>query len=218
LGKPVRHRATALGEHAGATMAELVSAARHGDRSAFNEIVRRTYGDTYTLAYRLTGNEEDACDVAQEAYLRAFRSLRRFRGEARFSTWMYRLTANCAANLMVRRARHRHEELDEDHSVVDPSDLHDPETRVTLDETRVAVSVALRRLPWRLRQVIVLRDIYDLSHRAVAEELGITEAAAKVRLHRARRRLREDWVDREGALRGYREASASGEEWKADAG
>jgi len=174
--------------------ADLVSAARHGDRAAFGEIVRRTYADTYTLAFRLTGNEDDARDVAQEAYLRAFRSLRRFRGEARFSTWMYRVTANCASNLMARRARHRHEVLDDDHPVIDLTEHHNPEIRIVQEETRVAVAVALSRLPWRLRQVIVLRDIYDLSHQAIAEELDITEAAAKVRLHRARRRLREDWL------------------------
>lgn len=175
------------------TVAELVSAARHGDKAAFGEIIRRTYAETYTLAYRLTGNEEDARDVAQEAYLRAFRSLRRFRGEARFSTWMYRVTANCAANLLARRARHRHEVLEDDHPVVDPTEHHDPETRASRDETRNAVTSALARLPLRLRQVIVLRDIYDLPHEAIAKELGITEAAAKVRLHRARRRLREGW-------------------------
>ena len=67
-------------------VAELVAAAKHGDREAFDELVRVTYADTYTLAYRLTGNEEDARDVVQEAYLRAFRGLRRFRGDAQFST------------------------------------------------------------------------------------------------------------------------------------
>jgi RNA polymerase sigma-70 factor (ECF subfamily) len=211
----VRRRAgTQLG-HASVTIAELVGAARHGDRAAFGEIIRRTYSDTYTLAYRLTGDEDDARDVAQDAYLRAFRSLRRFRGEARFSTWMYRVTANCASNLMSRRARHRHEVLDLDHPVVDLSDDHDPEVQVTQDETRVAVSVALARLPWRLRQVIVLRDIYDLSHQAIAEELGITEAAAKVRLHRARRRLREDWAAPGGAGGGGEGHAA---EFRADAG
>ena len=92
-------------------VAELVAAAKHGDREAFDELVRATYADTYTLAYRLTGNEEDARDVVQEAYLRAFRGLRRFRGDAQFSTWMYRITANCAATQLGKRARHRHDEL-----------------------------------------------------------------------------------------------------------
>src|SRR5690606_27837850 len=77
-------------------VAELVAAAQDGDREAFDELVRATYAESYTLALRLTGNEEDARDVVQEAYLRAFRGLRRFRGDARFSTWMYRITANCA--------------------------------------------------------------------------------------------------------------------------
>ena len=77
-------------------LADLVVAGRGGDRSAFDELVRATYADMYTLAYRLTGNEEDARDVVQDAFLRAYRGLRRFRGDARFSTWMYRITANCA--------------------------------------------------------------------------------------------------------------------------
>ena len=74
----------------------VVEAARDGSRSAFDELVRRTYVDTYTLAVRLTGNEEDARDVVQEAYLRAWKGLRRFRGDAQFTTWMYRITANAA--------------------------------------------------------------------------------------------------------------------------
>src|SRR5947209_17721063 len=94
--------------------AELVAAARDGDRDAFEELVRAPYADAYTLAYRLTGDEEDARDVVQEAYLRAYRGLRRFRGDARFSTWLYRITANCANTAMSRRAKARHDELDEE--------------------------------------------------------------------------------------------------------
>lgn len=178
-----------------ASLADAVAAARRGESGAFDEVVRQTYAGTYTLAHRLTGNEEDARDVVQEAYLRAFRSLRRFRGEARFTTWLYRITANCSSTLMARRARHRHEQLGEDEPLADGRVEHDPEWRAAAGEERAAVAAALARLPWRLRQVIVLRDIYDLPHSAIAEELGITEAAAKVRVHRARRRLREDLDD-----------------------
>src|SRR5713226_10588281 len=85
----------------------LVTAARDGDRPAFDELVRRTYVDTYTLALRLTGDEEDARDVVQEAYLRAWKGLRRFRGEAQFTTWMYRITANTAYTYVQRRKRQR---------------------------------------------------------------------------------------------------------------
>ena len=86
-------------------LGSLVDAARRGDRAALDELVRVTYSGTYTLAFRLTGHEDDARDVVQEAYLRAYRGLRRFRGDAQFTTWLYRITANCSANLLAKRAR-----------------------------------------------------------------------------------------------------------------
>src|SRR5581483_10330401 len=89
-----------------AELTDLVEAARAGDRQAFDELVRRTYAETYTLALRLTANEEDARDVVQEAYLRAFKGLKRFRGESSFTTWLYRITANCAATALGKRAKH----------------------------------------------------------------------------------------------------------------
>jgi RNA polymerase sigma-70 factor (ECF subfamily) len=172
-------------------LAELVTAARDGDRSAFDELVRVTHAEMYTLAYRLTGNEEDARDVVQDAYLRAYRGLARFRGEARFTTWMYRITANCASTQMAKRARHRHEDLDTEIPLIDTRREHDPELRAEAAWDRGQVANALQELPPRLRAVVVLRDIYDLPHESIAAELGISEAAAKVRLHRARRKLRE---------------------------
>ena len=174
-----------------ADLRPVVDAARGGDRGALDELVRLTYSATYTLAYRLTGNDDDARDVVQDAYLRACRGLRRFRGDAQFTTWLYRITANCSANLLAKRARTRTETLPDDAPVVDLRADHDPEGRVAGEDERARVAGALAVLPWRLRQVIVLRDIYDLPHRSIATELGISEAAAKVRLHRARRRLRE---------------------------
>jgi RNA polymerase sigma-70 factor (ECF subfamily) len=173
-------------------VADLVAAAKAGDRSAFDELVKVTYLDTYTLAYRLTGNEEDARDVVQEAYLRAFRGLKRFRGDARFTTWMYRITANCAATYLGKRRRHRHDELDDELAVDDERLAANPEASVEAGAVRAQLQEALRSLPPKLRTVVVLRDIYDLPHEAIAAELGISESAAKVRLHRARRKLRED--------------------------
>jgi RNA polymerase sigma-70 factor, ECF subfamily len=171
--------------------AALVNLAKGGDRAAFDELVRATYADAYTLAYRLTGNEEDARDVVQDAYLRAFRSIRKFRGDAQFSTWMYRIVANCAATTLGKRNRHRHEELPDDGQVSDDRPDADPALLAEAGAMRNRVDSALKRLPPRLRAVVVLRDVYDMPHEAIAAELGITEAAAKVRLHRARRRLRE---------------------------
>jgi RNA polymerase sigma-70 factor (ECF subfamily) len=190
--------AVALGAAADVTrlgsneMGTLVAEARDGDRSAFDALVRRTWADTYSLAFRLTGNAEDARDVCQEAYLRAYRGLRRFRGDARFTTWLYRITANCASTQLGRRRRHRHEELDEDLELSDPSPSIDPVNRSESASLRDAVQKALAALPPKLRTVVVLRDIYDLSHEVIAAELGISVSAAKVRLHRARHRLRDD--------------------------
>ena len=175
-----------------ATAEALVDRARSGDRSAFDELVRATYTDTYTLAYRLTGDEEDARDVVQETYLRAFRGLTRFRGDAQFTTWLYRITANCANTHLGRRVRHRHDELTDDIAVVDDRPEADPQHRAENEALRGRLRVAIEQLPPRLRAVVVLRDVYDLPHEAIAQELGISESAAKVRLHRARRRLRDE--------------------------
>ncbi|HZD65453.1 MAG TPA: RNA polymerase sigma factor [Acidimicrobiales bacterium] len=172
-------------------LGELVFLAKGGSRPAFDDLVRATYQDTYALAFRLTGNEEDASDVVQDAYLRAYRSLTGFRGDAAFTTWLYRITANCAATHLSRRGRTRHEPLADDASLADERPVADPEGMANLALERDRVTAALAGLPDRLRVVVVLRDVYDLPHEAIATELGITETAAKVRLHRARKKLRE---------------------------
>ncbi len=185
----------------------LVRRARRGEREAFDELVRRTYLDTLALARRLSGNEDDARDIVQDAYLRAYRGIRQFRGDARFSTWLYRITANCAATFHERRRRHLTASIDEQlPEVADTAPDRDPELRAAAAVLRRDVEAAVRRLPERLRTVLVLRDVYDLAHDEIAEALGITEGAAKVRLHRARRRLRElvgpDLVAPEGRREG----------------
>ena len=146
-------------------VSQLVAAARDGSRSAFDELVRVTYADTYTLAYRLTGNEEDARDVVQEAYLRAYRGVRQFRGDAQFSTWLYRITANCASTHVARRRRHQHDPLDVDTPVIDTRPEVDPQARADAVATRDQLEAALAQLPPRLRAVVVLRDVYDLPAR-----------------------------------------------------
>ena len=168
----------------------LVDAARGGDGDAFGELVRRTASDTFALAKRLVTDEDDARDLVQEVYLRAYRSIGRFRGDAQFTTWLYRITANCASTQLGRRKRHRHDELDEEVDVADHKPDHDPALAADAALLRQRLEVAIAELPPRLRAVVVLRDIYDLNHAEIADELGISESAAKVRLHRARRRLR----------------------------
>ena len=173
-----------------ASVDDLVAAARTGDDASFEELVKRTNADTFTLARRLVSDDEDARDVVQEAYLRAYRSMSKFRGDAQFTTWLYRITANCASTHLGRRRRHRHEELDEEVDVPDTRPEHDPAIAADAALLRCQLEAAIAELPPRLRAVVVLRDVYDLNHAEIAEELGISESAAKVRLHRARRKLR----------------------------
>lgn len=176
----------------GDELARLVVAARNGDRPAFDELVRRTYVDTYTLAVRLTADEEDARDVVQEAYLRAWKGLPGFRGDAQFTTWMYRITANAAYTLVKRRRRHRTEALDA--MATEPVELrgeHQPEEAAETAALLARLAAALDQLSPKLRVMVVLKDVYGLSHEEIADELGISVPAAKVRLHRGRRRLRD---------------------------
>jgi RNA polymerase sigma-70 factor (ECF subfamily) len=170
----------------------LVEAARRGERPAFDELVRRTFVETYTLALRLTADEEDARDVVQEAYLRAWKGLPRFRGDAQFTTWMYRITANTAYSAVKRRRRHRAEALDA--MVEEPIELHldaQPEGAAETALLLARLSAALEQLPPKLRVLVVLKDVYGMSHDEIAEELGISVPAAKVRLHRGRKKLRD---------------------------
>lgn len=176
----------------------LVESAREGSRSAFDELVRRTYVDTYTLALRLTGNEEDAGDVVQEAYLRAWKGVRRFRGDAQFSTWMYRITANAAYTHVNRRKRQRTANIDD---VAEPMETRleaMPEASAEASAGLSELASAVDRLPESMRQIVILKDVYGLPHEVIAEELDISVAAAKVRLHRGRKRLRDMLDETEG--------------------
>jgi RNA polymerase sigma-70 factor (ECF subfamily) len=169
---------------------DLLDACRRGDREAFEEIVRITYRPVYTLAYRLVGDRQDAEDVCQEAYLRVFRGLGAFRGDARFETWLYRIVTNAALSFLRRKGRFgdlRSEPVE----VAEPSpDL--PLADRTVD--RDALESALQELPIGMRAVVVLKDVYGLSHQEIADELGASVGAVKVRLHRARKRLKDRLV------------------------
>jgi RNA polymerase sigma-70 factor (ECF subfamily) len=189
-------------------LADFVTAAKAGDQAAFEELVRVTHADAYTLAFRMTGNEEDARDVVQEAYLRAWKGLKRFRGDAKFNTWLYRITANCAVTHLSRRARDRHDVLEDDDMAPDTRVEADPAARLGAGDDRRLLQSALQSLSPEMRAVVVLRDIYDLPHEAIAVELGISEGAAKVRLHRARKKLRERLFPLRGELTGEEAAHA----------
>lgn len=166
----------------------LIERAVEGDQDAFAEIVRRTYSDMYGLALRLLGDEDDARDVLQDAYLRVHRSLSGFRGDAAFETWLYRITANAAYTFLRKKGRHKTESLD---SIDEPeSTTPEPEVASQSSHLREVLERHLMDLPVQQRAVVVMKDVYGLPHEAIAKELGISVTAAKVRLHRARKRLR----------------------------
>ena len=165
---------------------ELLEACRRRDPGAFEELVELTHRQVYTLAYRLVGDRHEAEDVAQDAYLRAYRSLRGFRGDARFETWLYRIVSNTAMTHLRRRGRFG-DLLPEGqevaaHVVSEPGEESLGDSEITR---------ALAALPDGQRVAVVLKDVYGFSCQEIAEQIGVSEGAVKVRLHRARRRLKE---------------------------
>lgn len=172
----------------GARLADLAAAARDGDVAAFEALVVATSPQIHALVLRLVQDEHDAGDVVQETYLRAFRSIGGFRSQAAVTTWLYRIAANCSSTHL--RRRRSHDVLAADLPVADPRAERDQEAAASLDD-RERLLAALDALPGPMRSIVVLHDVYELSHEAIAEELGISRAASKVRLHRARRRLRD---------------------------
>jgi RNA polymerase sigma-70 factor (ECF subfamily) len=173
----------------------LLARARAGDRGAFAALVREHERDIYTLAVRLTEDYDQAADVAQEAFIRAWNGLPAFRGDSSFGTWMYRITVNTAWTW--RRRRRRNQTIDLDGLEAVPPEL---QYRDDVDEALVLrnrLRAALNELPSGLRTVVVLRDVYGLSHQEIADQLGISAGAAKVRLHRGHRRLQRHLEEHE---------------------
>ena len=163
----------------------LLAACRRGDRRAQEELVAATSGRVYGLALRIVGDPGEAEDVAQEAYLRMFRGLAGFREEARFETWMHRIVANTAFTHLRRRGRFG-ELLPDDDAPEQASPERFEEVAIERDD----LQRALAALPPGQRIPVIMKDVYDLSVREIAEELGIAEGTVKSRLSRALTRLR----------------------------
>ncbi len=168
----------------------LVALARAGDVEAFERLVELHQHEVFSLALRLVGNREMAADVAQEAMIRAWKALPRFRGEAAFSTWIHRITVNTAWTLRTRSKRRAAGSLDDVGDVADAGWLT-PERAGESAVLRMALRKALDRLPEVHRTLVVLKDVEGWTHGEIAESLGISVTAAKVRLHRAHIKLRE---------------------------
>lgn len=171
---------------------ELIDRAQHGDRGAFAALVRAHQDEVYTLARRLVGDPHMASDVAQEALIRAWRALAGFRGDARLSTWLYRITVNVAWTYRERSKRYRGTPIDEHTELAAPIGRDHPEVAGETLDLRARLRDALDRLPDGQREVVVMKDVYGWSHAEIADTMGISVTAAKVRLHRARSKLARD--------------------------
>ena len=183
---------------------ELVRAAAGGDEDAFAQLVALHEKKVYNLALRMCGNPEDAADAAQEAFLAAWKGLPRFRGEAGFSTWLYRLTANAAIDCL-RREKKRRGELSIEGGEL-PLSLPDagpsPQEAAEGGELRAAVNAALARLTDQHRTVLILRELQELSYEEIAGALGLDLGTVKSRISRARKALRKILLE-DGNLSGY---------------
>lgn len=156
----------------------------------FNDFVSEHRSRVYGVALRVVSDPELASDVVQETFLRAWRGLGRFRGDSSLSTWLHRITVNTALTARKRAARDHGAPLEAvDDVVADATPYVDPERRGEVLDLRRRLEEALAKLPDGQKAVVILKDVEGWSHTEIAEWLGITESAAKVRLHRAHRKL-----------------------------
>lgn len=172
---------------------ELLDRCKGGDQGAWRELVEVTYRDVYTLCLRILGDPDDAVEATQDAYLKAWRGLGGFRGDSMFTTWLYRVATNAALSKHRSRKRRRtHEMGAEDEFLTQmPSEGSSTEAAAGARVDVARLEVALQALPPANRQAVVLRDVYGLSIEEIAKEMKCTETAAKVRVHRGRKKLKE---------------------------
>jgi RNA polymerase sigma-70 factor, ECF subfamily len=186
---------------------ELLAAHLEGDRSAFAELMTRHERRIYGLCFRLLGNREDAEDATQEAFIGALRRASGFRGEAAFSTWLYRIAINAATDQARRRGRARTTPLETEETGQTVAVVGDPSGAVA---TTLTVQAALRAVPEDFRVALILCDLYGFGHAQAAEILGIPVGTVKSRVFRGRLALGEQLAEHEHA-RGTRATVATSE-------
>lgn len=191
--KGVKGIAARMTEQIETDEAALIAAILAGDSRLFHDLIRPHERRVFMIALAMLKSEEDAEDAAQEAFLKAFRNLSRFRSESKFGTWLISIAINEARGRLRRQAIVRMESLDdtgEDGSGVSPALLRDwreiPSQALERKEIRAMLHEAVVNLPDIYRQVLFLRDMEELSIAETAETLSISASSVKVRLHRAR--------------------------------
>jgi RNA polymerase sigma-70 factor (ECF subfamily) len=173
------------GVEATRTDGELVRQSQAGDLAAFETLVRRYQRMIDALAYRMSGSQADAADLAQETFIRAYRQLHTFRAEAKFSSWLYRIGINTCLNW--QKSRQRRDRLHHEFAEQPLADNDLP------DERSAQVQAALLRLPAKQRAAIILTVYEEMNHAAAARVLGCSETTVSWRVFKARRKLKE-WL------------------------
>ncbi|MBP1761307.1 MAG: polymerase sigma factor RpoE [Firmicutes bacterium] len=184
----------------------LVKRTLHGDTYAFEELVKTYQNKVYMLAYRYMGNEDDANDMAQEAFIKAYRSLRSFKGDASFGTWIYRITTNvCLDELRRRKRKIVPISLDEPLATLDGDEIEREISDKSLaadvvyekKEFSQIIQLLLDEMKPEHKTVIVLRDIMELSYEEIAAVLDCSIGTVKSRISRARNILQKKLTERE---------------------
>lgn len=170
--------------------AQLIGLAQNGDRDAFAQLLQRYEKPVYHQALRMVGSAEDAADMTQEAFLKAWQGLPAFQGGSSFSTWIYRITGNVCIDFLRREKKRRGDASLDDEDCGPAFQLADPapspQRALEQDELRRAVNAALSRLSDDHRQVLVLREINGLSYEEIGRILSLSPGTVKSRLARAR--------------------------------
>ncbi len=177
----------------------IIARAQRGDADAFEQLVIAYRDQVFRLALRMCGNEADADEVAQEAFLSAWKALPNFRGDSRFSTWLYQLTSHAAIDLMRREKRQIVAEDITDVGAPDPAP--GPQQQAEQSETRQAVRDAMAQLSPEYRQIVVLRFLQELSYEEIGAVLKLPPGTVKSRLNRAKSQLK-DILSKSGNLFG----------------
>ncbi|NMA24203.1 MAG: sigma-70 family RNA polymerase sigma factor [Clostridiales bacterium] len=173
----------------------IIERVRNGESDAFEALVLENQKKVYNLALKMTGNDNDALDISQEAFIRAFTGLKNFRGESRFSVWLYRLTYNLSIDFIRKNQRNPAFSLtyiDDrgDYSDYEIPDLScEPEKEIERKELREAISKGISELPEKHREILIMREITGMSYEDIAKTLGLNEGTVKSRLSRARKGL-----------------------------
>ena len=176
---------------------ELISKAKRGDQDAFGQLVLAHQNKVYSLCVHLLGSREEAEDMAQEAFLRAWRSLDSFLGESSFSTWMHRLTTNLCLDHLRKQTRRQNISVaasldDEEAAIPEPAgQTGDPHEALERGERRRALAKGLRELPEHYRRPLVMREVGGMSYQEIAAALELDLGTVKSRIARAREALRK---------------------------